>query len=89
MTYRTLHSIMRTAAIGSVAALAGCVSMQAAGRNGDPERSLIPRRNCSVLLGEATAALAIADTSAFAVMSAHTRHAAKMAEYHACLAEDP
>lgn len=91
MAHRALHSTSRAILLLSVPVFAACVPLPAVKRTAEPERSMLPRRNCTGLLVEATTALTstAADTSVAAIMTAHVTHAGKMAEYHSCLAEDP
>ena len=91
MAHHGLHSTTRALLLLSALVLSACVPLPAAVKTADLHRSMFPRRDCTGLLADATAALTstAADTSAANIATAHATHAGKMAEYHACLAEDP
>jgi hypothetical protein len=75
-----MHVLRSLAAVTLTAVLVGCASALAARQSADP---------CVGLLAEASALTpAFADSSAAVAAAAHSAYAAKMAQYHACLAEN-
>ena len=80
MMHKPLHVIQSLAALSLTSLLVGCASIPATHYSADP---------CVSLLAEASALTSdFADSSAARVAAAHAAYAAKMAQYHACLAEN-
>jgi hypothetical protein len=85
MRFAPSRVIQALAAWTLVFVLAGCASLPVS-RHNPVRHSAIP---CDGLLAEASVlASDFADTSAARVAAAHAAHATKMAQYHACLAEN-